>query len=230
MLQKIIHCITWNNRLIWQVLLHPFYRWGKWGLPNRHNNLEGLLEIEPISPKLLIQAFSASHAESDYIWLIQRTTEKCYRIRDFCVRDIMSIQSRVLWNQCCNGQHLVSVWWLNKTYRILPCTSHSWQPAFHWENSVQLCWGFKYRLCFAFVPNTAAIIGKNCQNTFIRIVKRKQFLKSVALPTAPTSYISRWKRQVEFCLKKINRLALMEVINANCLAREIDFSFLVGIP
>lgn len=30
--------------------------------------------------------------------------------------------------------------------------------------------------------------------------------------------------------KKINRLALMEVINANCLAREADFSLLVGIP
>ena len=28
----------------------------------------------------------------------------------------------------------------------------------------------------------------------------------------------------------INKLALMEVINANCLAREADFSFLVGIP
>ena len=114
--------------------------------------------------------------------------------------------------------------------RIYSCTSQSWQSAFHWENSAQPHWVLKLHLCFAFVPNIATIIGKNCQNAFILITKRKLFLKMVAFSTAPTSYIFRWKRQVELCFFLINKLALMEVINANCLAREADFSFLVGIP
>lgn len=66
---------------------------------------------------ILIQVFSVSHVEPDYIWLLTQAAEKCYRIRDFCRRGIVSIQSCVLWNKCFDVQHLVSVWWLNKTYR-----------------------------------------------------------------------------------------------------------------
>lgn len=141
-----------------------------------------------------------SHAESfKSDWL---NKQKHYRIGDFGGRVMMSIQSHVLWNQCCAVQHVVSGWLTSKAYRICPCTSYHRQWVFHWEKSAQLHWGLKLHLCFPFIPNTVTLIGENCQNTFIVIVRRKLFLKLVASPITPTSYISRWKRQVEFCLKK----------------------------
>lgn len=58
--------------------------------------------------------------------------------------------------------------------------------------------GFQVSSVLCLCTKHGIIIGKNCQNAFILVVKRK-LLKSVASPTASTSYITRWKRQVEIC-------------------------------